>query len=100
MSENEVKEEVKPETADVMASTVHKDTDVVVSPKTLLDAGCHFGHRVSRWNPKMKQFIYTKRNNLHIINLNKTSEQVQKAYIALKDIVSKGGKVLFVGTKA
>lgn len=99
MSENEVKE-VKPETADVMASTVHKDTDVVVSPKTLLDAGCHFGHRVSRWNPKMKQYIYTKRNNLHIINLNKTSDQVQKAYVALKDIVSKGGKVLFVGTKA
>ena len=99
MSENEVKE-VKPETADVMATTVHKDTDVVVSPKTLLDAGCHFGHRVSRWNPKMKQYIYTKRNNLHIINLNKTSEQVQVAYNALKDIVSKGGKVLFVGTKA
>lgn len=99
MSENEVKE-VKPETADVMATTVHKDTDVVVSPKTLLDAGCHFGHRVSRWNPKMRQFIYTKRNNLHIIDLNKTSEQMQKAYIALREIVKKGGKVLFVGTKA
>lgn len=87
-------------TEDVMASTVHKETDVVVSPKTLLDAGCHFGHRVSRWNPKMKQYIYGKRNNLHIIDLNKSSKQMQDAYAALKDIVSKGGKVIFVGTKA
>jgi small subunit ribosomal protein S2 len=85
---------------DVMASTVHKDTDQVVSPKALLDAGCHFGHKVSRWNPKMRQYIYGKRNNLHIIDLNKTSAQMQKAYIALKDIVAKGGKVIFVGTKA
>ena len=84
----------------VMASTVHAETDKVVSPKTLLDAGCHFGHRVSHWNPKMRHFIYGKRNNLHIIDLNKSAEQIQTAYHALKDIVSKGGKVLFVGTKA
>lgn len=95
-------EEVKEveQTQDVMASTVHNPDDPVVSAKTLLDAGVHFGHRVSRWNPKMKQFIYGKRNNLHIIDLNKTASQMQTAYQALKDIVSKGGKVLFVGTKA
>lgn len=97
MSE-EVKEVV--ENQDVMASTVHNPDDPVVSAKTLLDAGVHFGHRVSRWNPKMKQFIYGKRNNLHIIDLNKTASQMQISYNALKDIVSKGGKVLFVGTKA
>ncbi len=95
-------EEVKEveQTQGVMASTVHNPDDPVVSAKTLLDAGVHFGHRVSRWNPKMKQFIYGKRNNLHIIDLNKTASQMQIAYQALKDIVSKGGKVLFVGTKA
>ena len=94
-------EEVKQveETQDVMASTVHNPDDPVVSAKTLLEAGVHFGHRVSRWNPKMKQFIYGKRNNLHIIDLNKTAAQLQVAYQTLKDIVSKGGKVLFVGTK-
>ncbi len=95
-------EEVKEveQTTDVMASTVHNANDPVVSAKTLLDAGVHFGHRVSRWNPKMKQFIYGKRNNLHIIDLNKTAAQMQEAYQVLKDIVSKGGKVCFVGTKA
>ncbi|MCI6608643.1 MAG: 30S ribosomal protein S2 [bacterium] len=85
---------------DVMASTVHNPDDPVVSAKTLLEAGCHFGHKVSRWNPKMRKFIYGKRNNLHIIDLNKSAVQMQSAYHALKDIVSKGGKVLFVGTKA
>jgi small subunit ribosomal protein S2 len=85
---------------DVMAATVHKPGDPVVSPKTLLDAGCHFGHRVSRWNPRMRGFIYGKRNNLHIIDLNKSAKQMQIAYGALKDIVVKGGKVLFVGTKS
>lgn len=93
-----------PAEADVMASTVHSATDPVVSPKTLLEAGCHFGHRVSHWNPKMRPFIYGKRNNLHIIDLNKSAAQMQKAYQALKKIVegSNGtkGKVLFVGTKA
>ncbi len=100
-------EEVKVETVseqgqeqDVMASTVHNPNDPVVSAKTLLDAGCHFGHRVSRWNPKMRKYIHGKRNNLHIIDLNKTTAQMQDAYQALKGIVAKGGKVLFVGTKA
>lgn len=97
----EVKEEAAPaqETADVMASVMHSPDDPVVSAKTLLDAGCHFGHRVSRWNPKMRPYIYGKRNNLHIIDLNKSAQMMQTSYLALKDIVSKGGKVLFVGTK-
>lgn len=88
------------ETKDVMATTVHGENDPVVSAKTLLDSGCHFGHRVSQWNPKMRQYIYNRRNNLYIIDLNKSAECMQKAYKALKDIVSKGGKVLFVGTKS
>lgn len=103
MSEEEVKgTETAPaeeEKKDVMETTVHSADDPVVSPSALLAAGCHFGHRVSRWNPQMKRFIYGKRNNLHIIDLNKTASQMQIAYNALKDIVSKGGKVLFVGTK-
>lgn len=103
MSEEEVKVEAEvseTQLEDVMASTVHNPDDPVVSAKTLLDAGCHFGHRVSRWNPKMRKFIYGKRNNLHIIDLNKSASEMQTAYLALKEIVSKGGKVLFVGTKA
>lgn len=100
MSEEVKTEQVTEEKKDVMAATVHNPDDLVVNAKTLLDAGCHFGHKVSRWNPAMKQYIYGKRNNLHIIDLNKSASQMQTAYAALKDIVSKGGKVLFVGTKA
>ena len=99
MSEEEKKVVVE-EKKDVMAATVHKDTDAVVAAKTLLTAGCHFGHRASRWNPKMAQYIYMKRNNLSIIDLNKSVNMMQKAYLALREIVKKGGKVLFVGTKA
>ncbi len=99
MSEEEKKvvEEEKPQS--VMASTSHNPNDPVVCAKQLLDAGCHFGHRVSRWNPKMREYIYGKRNNLHIIDLDKTVVKLQEAYVALRDIVLKNGKVLFVGTK-
>lgn len=100
MSEEEKKIETTEEKKDVMQQTVHGENDAVVSAKTLLDSGCHFGHRVSQWNPKMRQYIYNRRNNLYIIDLNKSAEAMQKAYKALKDIVSKGGKVLFVGTKS
>ncbi len=103
MSEEEKKIEettAAEETKDVMATTVHGENDPVVTAKTLLDSGCHFGHRVSQWNPKMKPYIYNRRNNLYIIDLNKSAECMQKAYKALRDIVSKGGKVLFVGTKS
>lgn len=95
--------EVKNETAnDVMkeVASTHSDSDKVVSAKTLLNAGCHFGHRVARWNPKMKPYIYGKKNNIHIIDLNKSAEMMQQAYIALRDLTRRGKKVIFVGTKA
>lgn len=67
--------------------------------KELLDAGVHFGHQTRRWNPKMKEFIFEARNGIHIIDLVKTASQIDTAAEFLKGIVSKGGKVLFVGTK-
>ena len=71
----------------------------VISMKSLLEAGVHFGHQTRRWNPKMGKYIYTSRNGIHIIDLQKTSEMIDIAYKALFDIASEGGKVLFVGTK-
>jgi small subunit ribosomal protein S2 len=65
----------------------------------LLDAGVHFGHQTKRWNPKMKPFIFDARNGIHIIDLSKTLSQLQAACDFLSQTVSKGGKVLFVGTK-
>lgn len=71
----------------------------VVSMRKLLEAGVHFGHQTRRWNPKMKPNIYAARNGVYIINLEKTQEQIDAAYAALKQIAEDGGKVLFVGTK-
>ena len=71
----------------------------VVSMNYLLEAGVHFGHQKRRWNPKMKEYIYTTRDDIYIIDLQKTSKCLDKAYEALKKIVEDGGKVLFVGTK-
>jgi len=71
----------------------------VVSMKQLLESGVHFGHATRRWNPKMSRYIYTARNGIYIIDLKKTAESIEKAYQALFEIVSNGGKVLFVGTK-
>ena len=71
----------------------------VISMKQLLEAGVHFGHQSRKWNPKMKQYIFTARNDIHIINLETTSEQVDKAYTFVRDIVASGKNVLFVGTK-
>ena len=71
----------------------------VVSMNYLLEAGVHFGHQKRRWNPKMKEYIYTTRDDIYIIDLQKTSKCLDKAYEALKQIVADGGKVLFVGTK-
>lgn len=71
----------------------------VVSMKELLESGVHFGHATRRWNPKMSKYIYTARNGIYIIDLQKTANQIELAYKALFDIVSNGGKVLFVGTK-
>ena len=67
--------------------------------KDLLEAGVHFGHQTKRWDPRMKPFIYTERNGIHIIDLQKTVERGEKAYQAVRDIVAEGGNILFVGTK-
>ncbi len=71
----------------------------VISMKQLLEAGVHFGHQSRKWNPKMKEFIFTARNDIHIINLELTSQQVDKAYSFVRDVVASGKSVLFVGTK-
>ena len=71
----------------------------VVSMNNLLEAGVHFGHQKRRWNPKMKPYIYTTRDDIYIIDLKKTVECLEKAYDAMKQIVEAGGTVLFVGTK-
>ncbi len=71
----------------------------VVSMKALLESGVHFGHQTRRWNPKMSQFIFTARNGIHIIDLQKTMQRIKIAYAAMKELAEKGGKVLFVGTK-
>ncbi len=71
----------------------------VVSMNYLLEAGVHFGHQKRRWNPKMKEYIFTTRDDIYIIDLQKTSKKIDEAYKALKEIAENGGKVLFVGTK-
>ncbi len=71
----------------------------IISMKQLLEAGVHFGHQTRRWNPKMDEYIYTERNGIYIIDLQKTVGLVDQAYYAIKDTVAEGGTVLFVGTK-
>jgi len=71
----------------------------VVSMSYLLEAGVHFGHQTKRWNPKMKEYIYTSRDDIYIIDLQKTAKKIEEAYSALKEIATNGGKVLFVGTR-
>jgi small subunit ribosomal protein S2 len=71
----------------------------IVSLKALLEAGVHFGHRTKRWNPKMRPYIFTERNGVHIIDLQQTVAQLEKAYNFIQDTVANGGVVLFVGTK-
>ncbi len=71
----------------------------VISMKQLLEAGVHFGHQTRRWNPKMAPYIYTERNGIYIIDLQKSVGMVDDAYNAIKDIVADGGSILFVGTK-
>ena len=72
---------------------------ISIGVKELLDAGVHFGHQTKRWNPKMKPFIFDARNGIHIIDLSKTLTQLEAACNFLAATVSKGNKVLFVGTK-
>lgn len=71
----------------------------VVSMNYLLEAGVHFGHQTKRWNPKMKEYIFTARDDIYIIDLQKTVKLIEEAYAELKKIAENGGKVLFVGTK-
>jgi len=71
----------------------------IVSMKALLEAGVHFGHRTKRWNPKMKPYIFTERNGVHIIDLQQTVGKLEEAYDYVRDTVANGGMVLFVGTK-
>ena len=71
----------------------------VISMKQLLEAGVHFGHQTRRWNPKMAPYIFTERNGIHIIDLQKSVGKVDEAYDAISDIAAQGGTILFVGTK-
>ena len=71
----------------------------VISIKQLLEAGVHFGHHTRRWNPKMQEYIFTERNGIYIIDLQKTVKKFEEAYNFIRDISAQGGTVLFVGTK-
>ena len=71
----------------------------VISIKQLLEAGVHFGHHTRRWNPKMQEYIFTERNGIYIIDLQKTVKKFDEAYAFIRDIAAEGGNVLFVGTK-
>ncbi len=71
----------------------------VVSMKQLLEAGVHFGHQTRRWNPKMSRYIFTERNGIYIIDLQKTVKELEKAYNFVNQLVADGGEILFVGTK-
>ena len=71
----------------------------VISMKQLLEAGVHFGHQTRRWNTKMAPYIYTERNGIYIIDLQKSVGKVDEAYKAMADIAADGGTILFVGTK-
>ncbi|MBN2400909.1 MAG: 30S ribosomal protein S2 [Spirochaetes bacterium] len=71
----------------------------IVSMKALLESGVHFGHQTRRWNPRMAQYIFVARGGIHIIDLQKTMQLLKAAYAAMKDLASKGGRILFIGTK-
>ena len=71
----------------------------VISMKQLLEAGVHFGHQTRRWNPKMAQYIFTERNSIYIIDLQKTVKKIDEAYLFVRDVALEGKDILFVGTK-
>ncbi|MBQ9952103.1 MAG: 30S ribosomal protein S2, partial [Clostridia bacterium] len=71
----------------------------VISMKQLLEAGVHFGHQTRRWNPKMAQYIFTERNGIYIIDLQKTVRKIDEAYMFVRDVALEGKSILFVGTK-
>jgi len=78
---------------------IRRKTMAVITMKQLLEVGAHFGHQAKRWNPKMKPYIFTERNGIHILDLHQTLAATEKAYEFVREISSEGGKVLFVGTK-
>lgn len=94
-----VTEEISSKADAIMGTIMHNDSDPVVSTKTLLEHGVHFGHQTRKWNPKMSKYIFGSKSGVHIIDLTLTAIKLQEAYLALKKIVADGGKVLFVGTK-
>ncbi len=71
----------------------------VVAMKQLLEAGVHFGHQTRRWNPKMAEYIFTERNGIYIIDLQKTVKKIEEAYAFVRDVAAAGGEILYVGTK-
>ena len=71
----------------------------VISMKALLESGVHFGHRTNKWDPRMKPYIFTERNGIHIIDLQQTSKLLNQSYNVIRDVAANGGNVLFVGTK-
>ena len=71
----------------------------VISMKQLLEAGVHFGHQTRRWNPKMAEYIFTERNGIYIIDLQKTAKKIEEAYAFIRDVALDGKNILFVGTK-
>ena len=71
----------------------------VISMKALLESGVHFGHRTNKWDPRMRPFIFTERNGIHIIDLQQTVKSLTSAYNVVRDTVAQGGSVLFIGTK-
>ena len=100
MSEKELEVTAAPkEEANVMEEVVRDPNAQIITVRKLLEAGVHYGHQAKKWNPKMKEYIYTTRNGTSIIDLNKSKEGIEASYLKLKEIVEEGGKVLFVGTK-
>ena len=86
-------------TEEKVQDTVEKDQESVITMKQLLEAGVHFGHQSSQWNPAMKEYIYGARNGIHIIDLQKTLKSFLVAYDFVRDLTSTGKDILFVGTK-
>ena len=82
-----------------MREVMAEEKTPVITVRKLLEAGVHFGHQTKRWNPKMAKYIYTAREGIYIMDLQKTAEKIEVAYAAMKEIVENGGKVLFVGDK-
>ncbi|OIN88728.1 30S ribosomal protein S2 [Candidatus Beckwithbacteria bacterium CG_4_10_14_0_2_um_filter_47_25] len=78
---------------------VKKQPEYLISLEELLEAGCHFGHQGRRWNPKMKPYIYAKKEGVHIFDLEKTAAGLARAMVFVRDLVSEGKKIVFVGTK-